>query len=236
MEGEFFWADTPYAPGQLILMRVDHCGIAFPFRKLETYCFSYKNFKRLQFTSFEAIPGEENHEGCFVYDPENFEFEEVTAPVKNYASVTEGYVNTTPLVMHTGKVLTEESYFAALAVANDLNEKLRGLARQDKQKEFDETFQVLCTNGICIYREVFMNDLKVEVNPANYTVVNLDDSEYYFRGIIIKNSSLPVRSTSVEIPVYRNSVSFAIGKKGVNAKKMAEALGVRRVAVISRKY
>ena len=235
MENNIFWADTPYAPGRLILMRVNESGVAFPYRQLETYCFNYRNFERLQFTNFQAIPGEEDYQGCFVYDPDHFEYEDITAPVKNYAGVTKGYVDTYPQVNHTGKVLTEESYHAAIAAANVLEQKLRDLAIQDKQAEFDHSFDVLSNNGICLYRETSMNDIKTEVNPAKYDVVNLND-EYFFKGIVIKKSALPVRSKSVEISVYRNSVAFAIGKKGTNAKKMAQALGVQHVAVISRKY
>ena len=236
-ENNIFWAETIYAPGKLILMRMDPNGFALPYRHLDTYCFNYKNFESLQFTSFQAIPGEEDHQGCFVYDPEHFEFEEITAPVKNYAGVMKGYVDTCPQVMHTGKVLTEESFRAAIAVAEDLNKKLHKLELQKKQEEFDHNFELLSNNGICLYREISLAEAENEVNPDKYTLVNLEvNDESYFRGIIIKNSSLPVRSRSVEVSVYRNSVAFAIGKKGSNAKKMAEALGVRHVAVISKYY
>ena len=147
-ENNIFWAETIYAPGKLILMRMDPNGFALPYRHLDTYCFNYKNFESLQFTSFQAIPGEEDHQGCFVYDPEHFEFEEITAPVKNYAGVMKGYVDTCPQVMHTGKVLTEESFRAAIAVAEDLNKKLHKLELQKKQEEFDHNFELLSNNGI----------------------------------------------------------------------------------------
>lgn len=232
-----FWTESERIPGEIVLMEMSSWGIATPYRRMPEYCYNYRNFERLGFTNYMPITGFERSQACTVYDPNQYEFEEITAPVKQNLGVTKGYADYVPARTHTGKVPTQATFKAAQKVAEDLDSKLSMLAIADKQSEFDTAFKALCDNGICIYYEDLLNTVQLEVNPNLYTLVNLNSNDHpLFQGIIIKKDALPVRVKSIELRVYRNSVAFAIGSKGKNAKKMAEALGVRYVDIISKYY
>lgn len=228
---DLFWVEDD--SGKFTLMGPDYFGYFSECRNLPIFFNRRLEFNKLGFTSFQPIPGMENDQGSYVYDPKCYEFEEITAPVKYSLGFMLGYSEYYPPKSHTGKVPTAETVKAAQKVADTLYKQFQQLEQQQRYAEFDELFNITCKNDVCIFREGLKEQIQSEVNPDKYTTFNLYDPDYpWFMGIIIKKDALPIYQWRVQIPVWHLSVGKAIGSKGKNAKKLANALGVKYVDIV----